>query len=168
MLRIIRGLKPPQPPSPLEKVASVCLGHASVKMINDLLKLGSPKPAFWAPCTWAGGGEQLALGSNLGPPPAQAEMWCLLGFLLQGQHTGPCCLLLYAWGLSPTCWRACKTTRQPASSCPSLGSWEGGWEMCCKSPVTHARCHLVARAPRQLRLSLPMGVCRHHADPHKR
>lgn len=74
----------------------MCLGHASVLMINDLLKLGSSRPAFWTLYTLAGGGEQLALGSDLGPPPAQAKMWCLLGFLLQGQHTGPCCLLLYA------------------------------------------------------------------------
>lgn len=55
------------------------------------------------------------------------------GFVLQGQHTGPCCLL-QTWGLSPTCRHECKTTRQPAGSRPSLRSWGGGWETLVQVP----------------------------------
>lgn len=51
MLRFIMGFKPPQPPSPLEKAVSVCLRHVSVGMVNDLLKLASPKLVFWVSYT---------------------------------------------------------------------------------------------------------------------
>lgn len=81
MLRIIRGFKTPQPPSPLEKAASVCPGHVSVTMIDGLLKLSTH--------IWAGAGEQPALGSDLGTPPAQAEMWCLLSLCCRDDTQDP-------------------------------------------------------------------------------
>lgn len=67
----------------------MCLGHASVMMISDPLKLSSPKPAFWAPYTWAGGREQLALGSDLGPALAQAKVWCPLGLCCRDNTQDP-------------------------------------------------------------------------------
>lgn len=117
---------------------SVCLGRAPVMVINDPLKWGSPKPAFWAPYTRA------AIRGQLWHKPKRGARWvCAAGTTHRTLLTSP----LHARGLRPTCRHELKTTRQPASSRPSLGSRGGGWETCCKCPVTPARSRPLARTP---------------------
>lgn len=112
---------------------------------------------------WGGASTRQRFGASSGTNQSVVPV----GFVLQGQNTGPCCPV-HARDLPPTHWHDHKTRRKPPSFPSSLGRQEGGWERCCESPVTHTSSRLLAGAPRQPRLSLPMGVCRHRADPHER